>query len=261
MRPRPFLSRPFRSRLLRTGLLLALFLPTAGTAEMKGDDRFPLDGLKPVVCAQAVLAIDGSGSTEKDAFARQIAAFEGAFADPRLYNAIDHCLPGSFAFVALTWSSPNQQERCVNWTAITNDEQGLRAAKAFHSCRYIGGTTDIGRALDAALDVLEDSPFDSYYRIVFLLTNGRTDRGSEGVLREVRAEAASKGVTIDGYALLKALPKAPSPFFVPDAVPLEKYMPEHVTAGPRSFSAHSRPGDDLEGIVRALVEMLRQEIS
>jgi len=48
---------------------------------------------------------------------------------------------------------------------------------------------------------------------------------------------------------------------VPDAKPLERYVAEQVSAGPRAFTAHSRPDDDGEAMLRALMEMLRQEAS
>jgi hypothetical protein len=128
-------------------------------------------------------------------------------------------------------------------------------------CRFLGGTTDIGRAVDHGLRLLESSPFVSYYRIVFVLTNGCTDRGAEASLSAARAQAAAAGVTLAAYALLHYQPGGPSPFFVPDAVQLERYVADHVSAGPRALWAFSRPVDDVETLLRALVQMLRQEAS
>jgi hypothetical protein len=56
-------------------------------------------------------------------------------------------------------------------------------------------------------------------------------------------------------------PKRPSPFYVPAARPLARYLAEEVSAGPRAFTAYSRPEDDLEALLRALAEILRQEAS
>jgi hypothetical protein len=92
-----------------------------------------------------------------------------------------------------------------------------------------------------------------------LLTNGRTDRGAESSLSAARAKASAAAVTLVGHALLRAEPRSPSPFYVPDANRLEDYVANHVTGGPRAFTVHSRPGDDVEVLLRALVEMLRQE--
>jgi hypothetical protein len=215
----------------------------------------------PFVCAQVVLAIDGSKSTHEDAFFRQIESLRAAFESEPLYHAIQDCLPGSVAFAAITWSGAEQQDVCVNWALVTNRDDGQDLARHLESCRYFGGSTNIGRAVDDGLQLLASSPFASYYRIVLLLTNGRTDRGAEAKLSAARERAAEAAVTVAGYALLRPEPKDPSPFFVPDARPLERYVAKDVSAGPRAFSAYSRPDDDREMLLRALIELLRQEAS
>lgn len=216
---------------------------------------------RPFVCAQIVLAIDGSESTGDGAFRRQIEAFQTAFGSGRLYRAIQDCLPGSIALAVMTWSGANQQDLCLDWSVITRRADGRHLAEHLDSCQYFGGTTDIGRALDYGLEVLAGSPFASFYRAVLVLTNGRTDRGSEAGLAAARTEGAAAAVTLAGYALLRPRPNSGSPFFVPDAVALERYVADRVSAGPRAFTAHSRPGDDSPALLRALVEMLRQEVS
>ena len=115
--------------------------------------------------------------------------------------------------------------------------------------------------MDHGLEVLERSPFVSYYRTVLLLTNGRTNRGAEAVLAAARARAVSAEVTVAGYALLRPEPNSPSPFYVPAARPLERYLAEQVSIGPRGFTAYSRPENDGEALLRALAEILRQESS
>jgi hypothetical protein len=215
----------------------------------------------PFVCAKVVLAIDGSGSTEDGDFHRQIEAFRAAFRSERLYRAIQDCLPGSVAFAVMTWSGADQHDLCLDWSVVTNRDDARHLAARLQSCKYFGGTTDIGRAVDYGLRVLDRSPFASYYRSVLVLTNGRTDRGREANLAAAQAEATATAVTLGAYALLPPQPDRSNPFFVPDATPLESYVAEHVSAGPRAFTAYSRPGDDVEALLRALVEMLRQEPS
>ena len=43
------------------------------------------------------------------------------------------------------------------------------------------------------------------------------------------------------------------------ARPLDRYVADYVIAGPRTFMAHSQPGSDVGALLRALIEMLRQE--
>ncbi len=207
-----------------------------------------------------MIAIDGSRSTQEDAFLRQIRSLRAAFAREPLYHAVQDCLPGRVAFAVTTWSAAREQDLCLDWSLVTDRASGERLAEQFERCRYFGGSTDIGAALRNGLDVLARSPFVSYYRTVLLLTNGRTDRGAEVVLAAARARAASAAVSVAGYALLRPEPRRPSPHMVP-ARPLERYVAEQVSTGPRAFTAHSRPEDDGEALLRALIEMLRQESS
>jgi hypothetical protein len=221
----------------------------------------PAEPPAPFVCAQVVVAIDGSKSTGEGDFHRQIEGLRAAFGGEPLYRAIQDCLPGSTAFAVVTWSGAEQQDLCLNWALVTNLDDGLDLAEQFSTCRYFGGSTDIGRAVDYGLRVLEQSPFASYYRTVLILTNGRTDRGAEASLAAARARAAAAAVTLAGYAFLRPEPIGPAAASRRAARPLDRYVAEQVSAGPRAFTAHSRPGADSEALLRALIEMLRQEAS
>ena len=246
---------------IRSMVGAALLLCGVEASSALAQEERPPPEAAPFVCAQIVLAIDGSKSTHESAFHRQIESFRTTFASEPLYHAIQDCLPGSVAFAVMTWSGPDAQDLCLDWSLVTNREDGRRLAAHFERCRYFGGSTDIGGAVEYGLRLLEESPFASYYRVVFVLTNGRTNRGAEARLAAVRAKAAAAAVTLAGYALLRPEPKSPSPFFVPAARPLERYVAEHVSAGPRAFTAYARPGADPETLLRALMELLRQEAS
>jgi hypothetical protein len=215
----------------------------------------------PFVCTQVVLAIDGSKSTDESDFHRQIEGLRAVFGREPLYHALQDCLPGSVAFAVMTWSGAEQQDLCLDWALVTNVEDGHHLAEQFARCRYFGGSTDIGRAVDYGLRVLERSPFASYYRTVLILTNGRTDRGAEASLAAARARAAAAAVTLAGYALLRPEPTGPAAASMRAARPLDRYVAEQVSAGPRAFTAHSRPGSDVGSLLRALIELLRQEAS
>lgn len=101
-----------------------------------------------------------------------------------------------------TWSGALQQAGCRSWTVIRNGRECALGAFALQRCRYFGGTTDIGAAIEHALRMFEASPYHSFYRVVLLLTNGRTDRGSEARLERARRTAAELGITLVGHALV-----------------------------------------------------------
>lgn len=250
-----------RRALLRAAASALAALVMVGTRTVAAGERFeaPRPDERVLVCAQVMVAVDGSGSTRDDAFDRQIRALQSAFRSERLYRAVQDCLPGSVAFAVTTWSGAGEQDRCLDWSIVMTADDAHRLADSLETCRYLGGTTDIGRAIETGLHTLTRSPFDSFYRIVFVLTNGRTNDGAEAALERYRARAAAAGVTVAGYALLPPPPDRSNPLFVPDPVGLEGYVAEAVSTGPRAFSAHSRPDDDVENILRSIVEMLRQE--
>jgi hypothetical protein len=247
--------------LIRRAVIGIAAVALTGAAAGVEPTELPAQQEMRFVCAQVILAIDASGSTRERAFHRQVGALQSAFRSPRLPGAIQDCLPGSVAFAATTWSGAAEQDLCLDWSVVMTGADGHRIAERLADCRYFGGTTDIGRALDHGLRKLEKSPFISFYRIVFILTNGRTDRDAEAVLARARARASAAGVTLAAHALLRDPPDRSNPFFVADALGLEAYVADHVTAGPRAFTAHSRPGSDVERVLDALVEMLRQEAS
>lgn len=126
--------------------VLALFGAQAGGAAEPTEALVEND--VPFVCAKVVLAIDGSESTGDGAFHRQIRAFHAAFGNERLYRAIEDCLPGSVAFAVITWSGADQHDLCLDWSVVTGRDDGQHLAGHFERCKYFGGSTDIGRAVD-----------------------------------------------------------------------------------------------------------------
>ncbi|MDX1540108.1 MAG: DUF1194 domain-containing protein [Geminicoccaceae bacterium] len=212
----------------------------------------------PFVCAQTVIAVDASESTESSAFDRQRQALSDAFRHPRLAAAVQDCLPGSFGVAVLTWAGPGDQRVCAPWTVLRSAEDLAGFAPMIEGCTHQGGTTDIGSAVDAALDLLERSPLMSHYRIVYLLTNGRTNDGAELRLELARQAVERQGVTLAGHALLHRAVFWKAPRTRHD--PFRRWVEIEVTAGPRSFTGASEPGEDAREILNALVRMLRQEL-
>ena len=95
------------------GRLRALFLAIALAVGFGWQAR-PGQALEdPLVCAQAVIAVDASGSTASSAFDRQRIALLEAFRHPQLAAAVQDCLPGSFGVLVMTWAGLGDQHVCV----------------------------------------------------------------------------------------------------------------------------------------------------
>lgn len=222
----------------------------AGTSEGEG---------RPFVCAEIVIAIDASDSTRRGGFRRQTTALDVALRHADLHRAIQDCLPGSIALSMFTWSGPIEQHGCLPWKLILDGRGSALSAFALSSCRYIGGTTDIGAALEHGLDLFARSPFDSHYRTILLLTNGRTDRGAEMRLQAARSRAARLDVSLVGHALVRRAGSWTSGN--PDGQDrFVDYVAKQVTIGPRSFTGSSTIATDIPAIIDTLIGMLRQEL-
>lgn len=237
----------------RAAIVLGLMLASAPAlaAEPGATD----DGF---VCARAVVALDASKSTASSAFDRQRVALAEAFRHPLLAQAVQDCLPGSIGVLAMTWSGRGVQRVCAPWTVLRSAEELAGFAEAIERCAYHGGTTDIGAAVEAALGQLERAPLESHYRVVFLLTNGLTDKGAEARLARARAVAEELGVTVAGHALLNQASFWKAPRSRHD--PLRRWVEIKVTAGPRAFTSASDVGEDNAEILDALIRLLRQEL-
>lgn len=214
----------------------------------------------PFVCADVVVAIDGSESTRERGFERQIRTLEQAFRHADLHRALQDCLPGSIGLALMTWSGPGQQGICLPPHVISNANECALASFKVAQCRYFGGTTDIGAALDRAVDLLDASTHHSFYRVVLLLTNGRTDRGSEERLARARVRAAERGVTVVGHGLIRKTrgALAAEPGIGPH--PFHRYVERHVTTGPRAFTSSSDRTSDAPVVLDTLIRILRQEL-
>ena len=243
-------------------LALALVAPALLLSMRPGDgmaqDRLPAWLGDRFVCARLVFALDGSGSTGAGAFGRQIRSLGAALRAPATAIALQDCLPGRVAVAVIVWAGPADQRLCQRWMAI-DGSGGLQAlAERLDRCPYPGGTTDIGAALERAIDLITTAPFDSHYRIVFLATNGLTDIGAGPRLKAARARAVAEGITVNGHALLQ--PASRWQNRTPARDPFEHYVAQEVTAGPRAFTTASDHDEDEPAVLSALVRMLRQEL-
>ena len=80
-------------RAVTAGAALALCALEAVTVAARAEPPAPQE--VPFVCAQVVLAIDGSKSTGESAYSRQIESLRAVFGTEPLYHAIQDCLPAA----------------------------------------------------------------------------------------------------------------------------------------------------------------------
>src|ERR671937_219555 len=110
---------------------------------------------------QLVLAVDASGSVDQRRFELQKQGYVAAFRDPRVLHAIQSGAAQAIAVTMVPWTGPELQIQVLPWTLINDatTADGFAAAIAATSRRLFSGGTSISGAIDSAVPLRQDSPF------------------------------------------------------------------------------------------------------
>ena len=202
--------------LLRAALATALLLLAApARAELLAVDL------------ELVLAIDASGSVDDQEFRLQLDGIASAFRDPGVQAAIAKQPLGRIAVALVVWSESNRPKDSTPWFLI-GDPAGAEAFAATVEAwprRIANGGTGIGKALHFSTQALTRNAFAADRMVIDLSGDGRETPPSDWTLgpAEGRAYAASRGVEINGLAILN------------DEPDLDSYFRDEVILGPEAF--------------------------
>jgi len=176
-----------------------------------------------VVDVQLVLAVDTSGSVNQARFDLQMRGYAAAFRDPRILQAIRGGKTQSIAITMVQWSDPSAQVQVVPWTRI-NDEASAGAVAALIDetpRRLSGGGTSISGAIDYAMKLFPEAPFQGLRRAIDISGDGSNNSGRPAA--RARDEAVAAGATINGLPILELEPN------------LDHYFRDNVIGGPGAF--------------------------
>jgi len=195
-----------------------------------------------------VLAIDGSGSTQDDAFTLQIDGHARALTHPDVLAAIRSGPHRRIAAMAFVWSDNAVQWRCVRWRIIANARDAAEFAAALkRRCWFLGGGTSLSGAILQGVTEIGWAPYSAQRKVIDISGN---DPEPQAMLASRRAAAVARGITINGLAI--ALPdekrlRSPAPQI--DAL---TFFRTQVIGGPGSFALPA----NRENFVRALIRKL-----
>lgn len=157
---------------------------------------------------QLVLAVDISFSISLDEQDIQRRGYISAFRDPEVIHAITSGFRGRIAVTYLEWAGQDTQVQIVPWTLIYDLESGSRFAQRLEQTpTNRQGRTSLSQALNAALGLLRQSPFQSSRRVLDISSDGFNNSGPR--IDRLRDTLVYHGVTINGLPLMQGKDTGP----------------------------------------------------
>ena len=170
-----------------------------------------------------VLAVDASGSVDQIRFEMQKQGYVAAFRHPRVIGAIQSGPAQSIAVIMVQWTGPALQVVVVPWTRISDAASASTFADKVAAAprALFSGGTSISGAIDTAMALLFDNPYQATRRVIDISGDGSNNRGRSVV--QARDEAVRAGVGINGLPILALEPD------------LDRYYEQNVVGGPGAF--------------------------
>ena len=195
------------------------------------------------VALELVLALDSSSSVSADEYELQRRGIAEAFRDPAVQRAIAALGKPGLAVAVLQWSGGRMQRMSVDWTHLSSGDDAARfAASVAAAERLLTGGTSLGGAVRYSLAQIEANRFEGRRKVIDVSGDGFTGLSP----RRERDRAVSRGVTINGLAILNKKPE------------LGLYFAAHLIGGPGAFVRTAASYGDFAAAMR---DKLLQEIS
>jgi hypothetical protein len=192
-------------------------------------------GLRPATAVDGdvdlalVLAVDVSGSMDRDEQELQRSGYVEAFRNGEVIGAIGQGMRGRIAVTYVEWAGPPNQKVVVPWRVIDGADAGRAFASELAAAplsRYRG--TSISGGLAFALPILNEPAFASVRKVIDISGDGPNNMG--GPVLDAREAVLRAGITINGLPIVI---KKPNGFYSIPA--LDIYYEDCVIGGPGAF--------------------------
>jgi len=235
----PSWSRPILGAAL---LALVAVLPTSAEAQ-----KTPVD-------IELVIAVDVSGSVDRFEAQLQRDGYYNALTHPKVIRAIQSGVLGRIGVVYMEWAGSHYQRAVLDWTLIQNGGDAQQfIAKLVDVPPTTQRWTSISGAIDYAMTLFQQSPFEGTRRVIDISGDGSNNNGRP--VHAAREAALAEGVTINGLPIVNDRPTAWGG--APEAF-LDKYYEENVIGGPGAFMVVA---DGFEKFADAILTKLIMEIA
>ncbi len=202
---------------------------------------------------ELVLAVDVSGSIDKEDARLQREGYVAAIVDPRVVAAIRSGILGRIAVTYFEWAGGGWQEPVVGWRLIHDRASaGAFAAELDRTQINVGPWTSISSAIDYAVPLFADNGFEGTRRVIDISGDGPNNTGR--MAPAARDQAVARGVVING------LPIVIERFNLSWAsIPnLDRYYRDCVIGGPGAFVVVA---EDYRAFAKAIRRKLILEIA
>ena len=182
-----------------------------------------------------VLAADVSRSVDDEKFKLQREGYAAAIGDPAVVRLMQAGKHTSIALQLVEWSGAGAVSVMVDWARIANHDHAATFAERVRTApRLYRDRTSISTGIDFSLAQISKSPFIAERRVIDVSGDGTHNSGRD--VNIARDEAVAKGVTINGIAILSAVPLAFNPTHTHPPGGLLKYYEDNVIGGPQAFA-------------------------
>ncbi|MCC6471477.1 MAG: DUF1194 domain-containing protein [Alphaproteobacteria bacterium] len=214
----------------------------------------PAQAQKTAVDIELVLAIDVSGSVDPFEARMQRDGYYAALTSPKVIRAIESGVLGRIGVIYMEWAGAHYQRTVIDWTLINNADSARQfIARLADVPPTSQRWTSISGAMDYAMTLFAQSPFEGTRRVIDISGDGSNNNGRP--IREAREDVLKAGVIVNGLPIINDRPTmwggAPEVF-------LDKYYEENVIGGPGSFMIVA---DGFEKFADAILTKLIMEIA
>ncbi|MEM7427166.1 MAG: DUF1194 domain-containing protein [Pseudomonadota bacterium] len=151
---------------------------------------------------ELVLLADATGSIDDAEIRFQREGYAQAITSPEVLAAITGGLHGKIAVTYVEWGDFTSQQIVVPWTILQGADDAQRVAKVLTDTpRLAYGSNAIGAALVKGMQLLETNEIRGLRRVIDLSADSANNWNGPPI-REVRDVVTSKGITINGLAIL-----------------------------------------------------------
>ncbi len=209
----------------------------------------PVARAQEPVDLELLLAVDASGSIDKEEFALQMGGIAAAFRDPELLSVLRSGPRGSIAVTLMLWAEANRPKQTLPWHLVHDRASAETFAQAVAAMprNIAAGGTGIGKALQYSVWEIQRNSYEGQRKVIDLSGDGR-----ETAFREFSLDidagrylALQDDITVNGLAILSDVPE------------LESYYAHRLIGG---FGAFVMTAASFEDFARAFRRKLLREV-